>query len=266
MLKKHIQEVLHQIEIDYKVKILYACEAGSRAWGFPSKDSDYDVRFIYIHPRDWYLSIDHERDVIEIPKNNSISIPIDKRLDVSGWELTKALRLFRKSNPPLLEWLYSSIAYYEAFSTKKKLAALAEKVFSPASCLFHYLNMAKRNYREFIQGEHMQIKKYINVLRPILAAKWIEEKNSLPPIAFPIMLDVLLPSGELRKEIDRLLKKKIAGAELVLQLRFDLIHSFLDQEITQLEEYARSLNTPITDPTQDLNEIFRETLEEVWDK
>lgn len=263
-MKKHVQEVLNQIEINYKVKILYACESGSRAWGFPSKDSDYDVRFIYIYPRDWYLSIDHGRDVIEIPKNNSISIPIDELLDINGWELTKALRLFRKSNPPLLEWLHSSITYYEAFSTKKKLAALAEKVFSPASCLFHYLSMAKRNYREYLQGEHVKIKKCFYVLRPILAAKWIEEKNSLPPIEFQKMVDVLLPSGEVRKEIDILLKKKMAGVELVLQLRFDLIHSFLDKEIIRLEEYARSLNTPITDPTQDLNEIFRETLEEVW--
>lgn len=264
MLEKHIQEVLKQIEIDHKIKILYACESGSRAWGFPSKDSDYDVRFIYIHQKNWYLSIDRGRDVIEIPKNDPISIPIDELLDVSGWELTKAFRLFRKSNPPLLELLHSNIDYYEAFSTKEKLKTLAEKVFSPASCTYHYLNMAKGNYREYLQGEHVKIKKYFYVLRPILAAKWIEKKNTLPPIEFQSLVEDLLPSGALRNEIDILLKRKMSGDELDLEPRIDLINLFLDKEINHLEDYARSLNVHIPDPTQYLNEIFRETLEEVW--
>jgi uncharacterized protein len=95
-MKQKIIEEIKKIEGTYKVKVLYACESGSRAWGFPSKNSDYDVRFIYIHEEDWYLSIDQKRDVIELPINDL--------LDINGWELTKALRLFRKSNPPLLEW------------------------------------------------------------------------------------------------------------------------------------------------------------------
>ncbi|MED3572160.1 nucleotidyltransferase domain-containing protein [Cytobacillus praedii] len=263
-MKKHIQEVLKQIEIDHKIKILYACESGSRAWGFPSKDSDYDVRFIYVHQKNWYLSIDRSRDVLEIPKHDSISIPIDELLDVSGWELTKALRLFRKSNPPLMEWLHSSIVYYEAFSTKENLKALAENVFTPASCLYHYLNMAKGNYREYLQGDHIKIKKYFYVLRPILAAKWIEKKNTLPPIEFQRLVEVLLPFGELRKEIDILLKRKTSGEELDLEPRIDLINHFIEKELIYLEDYARSLNAQITDPTQHLNEIFRETLEEAW--
>ncbi|WP_419393809.1 nucleotidyltransferase domain-containing protein [Cytobacillus praedii] len=263
-MEKHIQEVLKQIEIDHKIKILFACESGSRAWGFPSKDSDYDVRFIYIHQKNWYLSIDRGRDVLEIPKHDSISIPIDELLDVSGWELTKALRLFRKSNPPLMEWLHSSIVYYEAFSTKEDLISLAEKVFTPASCLYHYLNMAKGNYREYLQGDHVKIKKYFYVLRPILAAKWIEKKNTLPPIEFQRLVEILLPFGELRKEIDILLKRKISGDELDLEPRIDLINHFIEKELIYLEDYARSLNEEMTDPTQNLNEIFRETLEEVW--
>lgn len=113
-MKEEILKAIQQIEIDYEVKVLFACESGSRAWGFPSKDSDYDVRFIYVHKPEYYLSIDpvgvgKKRDVIELPINNL--------LDVTGWELTKALKLFRKSNPPLLEWLRSGIVYYQAFST-----------------------------------------------------------------------------------------------------------------------------------------------------
>ena len=91
-----VLQQLHEIEVKHGVRVLYACESGSRAWGFASADSDYDVRFIYSHPQEWYLSIDleHEPDVIEVP--------IDGELDISGWDLRKALKLFRKSNPALI--------------------------------------------------------------------------------------------------------------------------------------------------------------------
>ncbi|QED48255.1 nucleotidyltransferase domain-containing protein [Cytobacillus dafuensis] len=263
-MKEHILEVIKQIEIDYDVKILYACESGSRAWGFPSKDSDYDVRFIYIHKKNWYLSIDRKRDVIEIPKHDSISIPINDLLDVSGWEITKALKLFRKSNPPLLEWLMSNIVYYEEFSMTDKMRTLAEEIFAPPSCLYHYLNMAKGNYRDFLQGEDVKIKKYFYVLRPILAAKWIEKYNSIPPIQFQSLLEEILPSGELRDEIDTLLKRKMAGEELDLEPRIDFINQYLNNEIVHLEAYAKSLNIHIPDPTERLNQLFRETINEVW--
>lgn len=117
---------LEQIEKDEDVTIFYACESGSRAWGFPSADSDYDVRFIYVRPRDWYLSIDVEekRDVIERPINDA--------LDISGWDLRKALKLLRKSNPPLLEWLSSPIVY-------------KEQVTSPKSCATQLPNSIRRS-------------------------------------------------------------------------------------------------------------------------
>ncbi|MBU8878749.1 nucleotidyltransferase domain-containing protein [Bacillus sp. FJAT-29790] len=263
-MREHIIEVIKQIEIDYEVKVLYACESGSRAWGFPSKDSDYDVRFIYIHKKDWYLSIDQKRDVIEIPKHDSLSIPVDELLDVSGWEITKALKLFRKSNPPLLEWMHSSIVYYQAFSTIDKMKTLAENIFAPPSCLYHYLNMAKGNYRDYLQGEEIKIKKYFYVLRPILAAKWIKKYNSIPPILFQRLLEDILPAGELKNEIETLLKRKMAGEELDLEPRITLINQFLNEEIEHLEAYAKSLDIYIQDPTKQFDQLFRETLAEVW--
>jgi predicted nucleotidyltransferase len=263
-MREHIIEIIKQIEKDYEVKVLYACESGSRAWGFPSKDSDYDVRFIYIHKKNWYLSIDQRRDVIEIPKNDSISIPIHELLDVSGWELTKAFKLFRKSNPPLLEWLKSSIVYYQAYSTTEKMNELAINIFAPNSCIHHYLNMAKGNYRDYLQGEDVKIKKYFYVLRPILAANWIEKYNTIPPIEFQHLLEELIPEGDLKKLIDDLLRRKMAGEELNLERRINQINLFLNDEIIRLEEYAKSIKYDTQDPTDNLNQIFRETLKEVW--
>ena len=106
---EEIQRSIDEIEQSENVTVLYACESGSRAWGFHSQDSDYDVRFIYAHPPDWYLSVDLEK------KRDVIERPILDDLDVSGWDLRKSLQLFRKSNPPLLEWLDSPIVYRDRF-------------------------------------------------------------------------------------------------------------------------------------------------------
>lgn len=265
-MREHIIEVIKQIEKDNDIKILYACESGSRAWGFPSKDSDYDVRFIYVHNPNWYLSIDHKRDVIEIPARDPISIPIDPLLDLSGWEITKALRLFRKSNPPLLEWLKSSIVYYQSYSTIDKIRELDKNIFSPTSCLYHYLRMAKGNFRDYLQGNEVRIKKYFYVLRPILAAKWIEKYNSIPPMEFEILLEYILQPGELKESVSTLLKRKKAGDELNLEPRVDIINEYLNKEIEHLEAYTKGLNLEISDPTMELDRLFISTLKEVWNE
>jgi len=129
-----VGEELRRIEQAYDVRVLYACESGSRAWGFASQDSDYDVRFIYVHSRDWYLSIEDRRDVIEEP--------IREGLDLSGWELRKTLRLLRKSNPPLLEWLKSPVVYAWDEAFVADFRQLADEYYSPARCFQHYLHMA----------------------------------------------------------------------------------------------------------------------------
>lgn len=171
-MKQRIEDELTKIEVENGVRILYACESGSHAWGFPSIDNDYDVRFIYVHPTEWYLSIIDKRDVIE---------KADGLLDLSGWELRKALRLFRKSNPALLEWLQSPVTYREATTIPAIMKEMMGSTFSSRSSLYHYLNMAKGNLREYLQGEFVNSKKYFYVLRPILACMWIEEYRTIPP-------------------------------------------------------------------------------------
>jgi len=260
-LKETILKSLLKIEEDFNVKILYAVESGSRAWEFPSKDSDYDVRFIYVHRKEDYLTIDQmgigeKRDVIELPINDL--------LDISGWELTKALRLFRKSNPPLMEWLHSRIVYYQAFSTIDQMKELSKNIFAPSSCLHHYLNMARNNFREYLQGNEVRIKKYFYVLRPVLAARWIEKYNEFPPLEFPKLLDDIIPGGELKKQIQILLKRKISGEELDFEPKVDVINHFLNEEISRLTQYIKTLNTDLPDLTPQLDQLFRDTLVEVW--
>ncbi len=180
---------LAEIEQEKQVRVLYACESGSRAWGFPSVDSDYDVRFLYIHPIDWYLSIEEKRNVIERP--------IDEHIDISEWEIRKALNLFRKSNPPLLEWLQSPIIYKEQYSAAQNMRALLPEFYSPVACLYHYLHMAHGNFREYLKGETVWIKKYFYMLRPVLACKWIEQDLGPVPMEFEALVDRIIEDGGL---------------------------------------------------------------------
>lgn len=247
---------LNNIEEEYNVRILYACESGSRAWGFPSKDSDYDVRFIYIHQVEWYLSVFDNRDVIEVPINDT--------LDINGWDIRKALQLARKSNPSLIEWMQSPIVYKQTTTVPEKLRTLINSDFSPKACLYHYLSMAKANYREYLQGELVRTKKYFYVLRPLLACMWIEQYEHIPPIEFETLYNSLLPEGELKREIDELLKRKIAGEELDSEPRISVINDFIDLNIEHFDNYILSFKGKVPRGEQIFNIVFREALEEVW--
>lgn len=250
-----IRSRLKEIEVHANVRVLYACESGSRAWGFQSSDSDYDVRFLYIHPAEWYLSIDDHRDVIEQP--------INEQLDITGWEIRKALRLFRKSNPPLYEWLESPIVYLELFGFAPRLRELAKSYYSPTTCIYHYLHMAQGNFREYLQGERIWRKKYFYVLRPLLAINWIEKGYGVAPTAFANLVDRLVESQPLRLEIDELINLKRAGAELDDGPRMPAISEFIENELARLDA-AKPENIATAVSTDELNELFRATLKEVW--
>jgi predicted nucleotidyltransferase len=258
MLEK-ISRRISEIENEEQVKIFYACESGSRAWGFPSADSDYDVRFLYLHPRDWYLSVDLERrpDVIEHP--------IDGMLDASGWDLRKALRLLRKSNPPLVEWLGSPTIYREQFSVADQLRQLAASNYSPIASLYHYLRMAQGNYRDYLKGPVVWIKKYFYVLRPLLAILWLERDLGLAPTEFAKLLGKTVDSPELRSAIEKLLEATQRGVELDRGPRIGAISDFIERELTRLEgiqfgdDYIRPVGS-----IDDFNRLFRAALDEVW--
>ena len=251
-----IRSSLMEIEDREGVKVFYACESGSRAWGFPSADSDYDVRFLYVRPIEWYLSIDPKRDVIELP--------ILKELDINGWDLKKALQLLRKSNPPLLEWLGSPIVYIQRDSATLRLRELAADYYSPTSCLYHYLHMARTNFREYLKDEQVWTKKYFYVLRPILAINWIENGLGVVPTDFNVLVDELVKETKLRLEIERLLAEKRAGAELDRGPKIPVISEFIEREIERWEQ-QRPVDSDPDHSRIDLDSFFRNVLAELWE-
>lgn len=254
-----IEAELARMEAEENIRILYACESGSRAWGFPSKDSDYDVRFLYVRPVEWYLSIRERRDVIERP--------ISEMLDINGWDLRKALALFSKSNPPLLEWLQSPIRYSERYSTAEHIRTFSAATFSPKSCMFHYLHMAKGNYREYLQGDTVRAKKYFYVLRPLLACSWIEKYNVMPPILFEELVEELIPQGSgLYDHIQHLLIRKRAGEELSIEPRIPQLNDYLEERIAYFEQAAKKMDTAEGLADEQLDKLFRDALLEAWGK
>ncbi len=259
MIKKEIyskiKKLLLNLEKEEDVKILYACESGSRAWGFPSSDSDYDVRFIYIRKPQWYLSIDEGRDVIERE--------IVDEIDLNGWDLKKALKLYRKSNPPLLEWLGSPIKYMEQYSTAQRLRDFLPQFYSPVSCMYHYLHMAQGNIREYLKGEQVRLKKYFYVLRPLLACIWIEQSLGPVPTEFMVLVDKLISDKNLKSAILKLTKDKKEGKELSYGEKIPAISAFIEKEITRFKNYKSKIKHHPPD-TELLNKIFRDALKEVW--
>jgi predicted nucleotidyltransferase len=252
---ENIKSLLKDIENNHKVKVVYACESGSRAWGFPSADSDYDVRFIYLHPLNWYLTVENKRDVIEFP--------VDNQLDISGWDLRKSLQLLRKSNPPLFEWLGSPIVYTELYSIAGRMRELSKTYYSSSACIYHYLHMAEGNFRQYLKGEQVWTKKYFYVLRPILAIKWIEQGYGVSPTAFGVLLERIITSKRLKVEIQKLIDLKREGAELDYGQRIPVISEFIEGELERLENSkAEYKSNPA--PYDQLDKIFQDGLEEVW--
>ncbi|RNC85397.1 MAG: nucleotidyltransferase domain-containing protein [Balneola sp.] len=253
-MEKEIKKELQKLEHEMEIKILYAVESGSRAWGFPSKNSDWDVRFIYIHNQEWYLSIDDKKD--------SYVRILPNEIDLSGWELRKTLKLFRKSNPPFMEWLDSPIVYKEDFSTISKLRKASKEYFNPKSCMYHYLSMAEGNFREYLKGEKVRIKKYFYVLRPVLACSWIERTNKMAPMEFETMVESEIREDNLKAEILNLLTRKKSGEELDWEPKIETIDNFLEERITYFKAFLKDFDFKKYPDTEKLNRIFRETLEE----
>lgn len=225
-MRAQIMQALRDIEARHDVTVLFACESGSRGWGFASPDSDYDVRFIYVNRLPWYLTVTPRRDVIELP--------ISGELDVNGWDLRKALSLMRESNPTLLEWLRSPVVYRDDAAAMPRFRALSEAVFSNARGWHHYASMAKKNFREHLQADEVRYKKYLYVLRPLLAARWIRTQAGVPPMRFAELAQRTLDAvhdAALIEEINALLAVKMRAGEAATSPRWPGIHAFIEAEL-----------------------------------
>lgn len=245
-----IQQKLKDIEAQYGVKILYACETGSRAWGFPSPDSDYDVRMIYMHDIDWYLSLSDKKDTIEFMSE-------DGELDVTGWDIKKCLKLMWKSNGALLERVQSPILYREVPGIQELLQSYSQRCFAPIAAMHHYLGMARNSFSDVEGKDEVKLKKLFYALRATLCCKWILEKDAVPPIVFATMVDELAFDKQLKQRIRALVDLKSGESERYYHPAEHEINAFI---VAELDKAAKAFNglKGRKDNQTDLDALFRQ--------
>jgi predicted nucleotidyltransferase len=236
-----------------RLRMVFAAEAGSRAWGFASPDSDYDARFVFMSERDRYLSLfDPIQDINYL----------DHPMDYAGWDLKKALVLASKSNPSLIEWLGSPIIYRDNFGFRDKLRKVMEEQFSPKNLAHHYINFMRNirgKYMSDFIGEYT-MKRYFYAIRPIASVIWMQANPwKLPPVKFADTLAAIELKPDERREIETLQRLKaeaIEQADYKSPILDALVHKWFDQGHDIAKTFsARSMRI------DDLSAIFRETLE-----
>ena len=248
-IREEILRKLQAVEAERGVRVLYACESGSRGWGFASPDSDYDVRFVFVRPAKQYLRVTPVRDVIE-----EVPGPV---FDVNGWDVRKALQLLAKGNATLVEWLSSPVMYRQDDRFVQRLRDVAAAVYQPVRSFHHYFAMGRGNYREYLQGNQVRAKKYLYVLRPLLAAKWVLERPSAPPMAFESLVRELVTDPAVLRDIEELLVlKRRRGEQEWLPAR-PLLNAYLGRLMAELAEASPAAGTP--DMTL-LDELLAETV------
>lgn len=245
-MRKTVLDKLNEIEQKYNVTILYAVESGSRAWGFASPDSDYDVRFIYKRKVSDYLKLEKQRDVIEYMSDDGL-------LDFAGWDLDKTLKLVYASNPSLIEWANTTLIYKETPDfqlIKKQIIQYMDK----KKCMLHYIHMASNNYETYLKKDYVNMKKYFYALRPIFAAKWLKEHDGLIPLEFTTLLENECPL-DYKNDIYKMLEIKKENVESSQYPINTKLNNFIKETLNDLEGYAKELNT-INKDFQELDDLF----------
>jgi uncharacterized protein len=257
-MKERIQRALAHIELTQNVRVLYAAEAGSRAWGFESPDSDWDVRFVYVRPVEWYLSISEGRDVLDSYHSMVAGTEFDDPLlDITGWDLKKAFKMLRKSNPQLLEWLNSPIVYRDMAS--ENLREVSNQMLRMYPLQTHYHGMAKGNFREYLQGPVVRYKKYLYVIRPLMAVTWVRMYGSAPPVSFDqLMQGVIFTYDDwqaLESSIQRLLAVKRQSTEVEGAPADPVLHAWIEKQLA-----LKGLESEERVAEYDLDSRFRDML------
>lgn len=244
-----IKEKLSQIEQRENIRILYACESGSRAWGFASSDSDYDVRFVFVRPVEDYLRVKELPDYIDAELNEVY--------DINGWDLKKFCKQLYKSNPVIFEWVDSPIVYRTSKEWEKVKANMQDFVLQ-VEMIHHYRGMAKSNVRSNFATSEVVLKKYLYVLRPVLACVWIMQKHTVPPTEFSKLVEEVLPE-ELKALVDELLAVKMKSGEKEKGARIPQIDLFIESKLNEATVF------PVTDEVQEnyekLDKLFLEIVQ-----
>ncbi|MDE5582770.1 MAG: nucleotidyltransferase domain-containing protein [Ruminococcus sp.] len=240
-----IAEKISEIQKSEDVMILHAVESGSRAWGFASPDSDYDVRFIYVRRKNDYLRLEKIRDVIEWELNDIY--------DINGWDISKMLRLLYNSNPTVFEWIHSPIVY-SSNNIIKEITSEIDRFFSCKSGIYHYISTAISNSK-YLKDEKVRLKKYFYVLRPVLACRWILENKTPPPVLFSELVDSVADDS-IKPIISELVRIKTEVPETKKGKHIPELDRYIENSIIEIRKYADSMKDDKIRDWNTLDEMF----------
>lgn len=227
---KNVLEIIKEIETKNNVRVLYACETGSRAWGFASPDSDYDIRFIYKHNLDWYLSLSEKKDFI--------NMAIKDDLDITGWDLRKSLQLLQKSNAALIERFQSPIEYFAVDNFKNEFKDLIREYYSPIAVFYHHYSLARKFRDEIVGKDDIKLKSYFYLVRSLLSCNWIIKNSNVVPMDIESLMALTSVSNQnlLKKLIklkstvgEKCLHKTDASLINLVTELFDFIDTYKDK-------------------------------------
>lgn len=252
-IKEQIEQKLKDIEKKEGVRILLAVESGSRAWGFDSPDSDYDVRFIYVHPREWYLSLKKGRDVIE-------ELDPEGLLDVSGWDVMKALSLMSRGNCAIVEWLGSPVVYYKDENFLRDVNAIKDLCFREVSAVNHYYHLAMNHDRRYLEKRGCELKRFLYHIRGLLAAQWCVERGTYPPVPFMELVEAVVKDDHIMAELKELVKLKSESREHDQTIVSDAL---IEYATKTKQEIARLLNSLPSGSAPDIEEFDSLLLREI---
>lgn len=250
-IKKNILNKLSEIEKSENIIILHAVESGSRAWGFASPDSDYDVRFIYVRRKNDYLRLEKTCDVIEWEINDIY--------DINGWDISKTLRLLHNSNPTVFEWIHSPVVYH-SHDIIKEISPEIDKYFSCKAGMYHYINTALTTRSKHLQTEYIKLKKYFYVIRPLLACRWILENGTPPPVLFHELVDSVADDS-IKPVIAELVRIKTEIPESETGKHIPELDIYIENNIHDMKKYSDSMKDDKIPDWSALNEFFLKCLE-----
>lgn len=246
-----VPEELARLEREHGIRVLYAVEAGSRARGIASEHSDFDVRFLYIRPREDYLRLEGLRDVLEIP--------VDEVWDLAGWDLSKTLRLLHGGNTQIFEWMHSPIVYWDQ-GFADRFRHLLEQYFSARTMAHYYLNVALGNMKR-AQGDQVKVKVYLYIAQYMLDAKYVLEQKKFPPMDFRTLISDLPDS--VQEAVEELLRQKLEQPDQLLTAPREDVYDYFAREAERLQEQLRELPGEVSPGWEDLNRFFLEELKKL---
>lgn len=247
---------LHRIQSEQSVRLPLVIESGSRAWGFPSPDSDYDCRFIFVRTEDDYLSLQGKPDVIELAPNGE--------LDLNGWDLAKALKLMLKGNAVVLEWLRSPITYQVESQFRDDMLALAEECADRQLVGRHYLHLGERQRRTYFgDGKSVALKKLFYALRPAAALRWlrVHPHAVVPPMHFPTLIAECDPPRDVEGLAEVLTARKSETRELGTGPLPQPVARFVEQEFAAARElFETGTVRPTAEKIYKADQFFRNVI------